>query len=201
VILAITKESKEMDRRETARRFVDFLRAGNAPWRHPYHRLPEFEPLFGKFFRGEPQSVAEADYAVVDAITGAVGVKVRHHWNCRRPRYWRDQDRIVMPLKSYFQDEAHYQATRLHEVFHAVENRVGWAGPGHIGELIAEAGTAMLLSQLLLPHDSDDKNINKWLPWWAMEITFDPAYLFDAIAHAERATNYLLGLQRRKEAA
>lgn len=192
-----------MDRHETARRFVNALRAGNAPWRYPHNRLPEFEPLFGKFFRGEPQSVAEADYAVVDAITGAVGVKVRHHWNCRRPRYWRDQDRIVLPPKPYFQDEAHYQATRLHELFHAAEQpqRAGRAGPGHQAELVAEAGTGMIVGCLRLPHDSDNTNVNKWLAWWTMEMTFDPAYLFDALTIAERATNYLLDLRRVKEAA
>ena len=192
-----------MDRHETARRFVNALRAGNAPWRYPHNRLPEFEPLFGKFFRGEPQSVAEADYAVVDAITGAVGVKLRHHWNCRRPRYWRDQDRIVLPPKPYFQDEAHYQATRLHELFHAAEQpqRAGPAGPGHQAELVAEAGTGMIVSRLLLPFDGDDTNLNKYLAWWTMEMTLDPAYLFDALAKAEQATNYLLGLLNRKVAA
>ena len=192
-----------MDQRETARHFVDSLRACNAPWRYPFNRLPEFEPLFGKFFQGEPQSVAEADYAVVDDITGAVGVRLKHHWNCRLPRYWRDQDRIVLPLKTYFQDEAHYQATRLHELFHAAEqpHRAGPAGPGHQAELAAEAGTGMLVSCLRLPHDSDNTNVNKWLAWWAMEITFDPAYLFDALTIAERATNYLLDLRRVKEPA
>ena len=190
-----------MDRREIARRFVNSLRAGDAPWRHPHHRLPEFEPFFGKFFTGEPWSVAEADYGEVDAVVGAVGVKVRHHWNCCKPRYFREQDRIVMPLKAYFQDEAHYQATRLHEFFHAAEHRTGWAGPDHLGELIAEVGTGLLLSHFRLPHDTDNKNIDKWLPWWAMEISFDPAYLFDAIAQAERSVNYLLGLREAKEAA
>jgi len=192
-----------MERREAARRFVDFLRGGSAPWRYPHNRLPEFEPFFGKFFRGEQQSVGEADYAVVDAIIKVVGVRVRHHWNCGKPRYLRGQDRIVLPLKSYFQDEAHYQATRLHEILHAAEqpHRANWTGPCHQGEFIAEAGTAMLLSHLLLPHDADNKNVEKWLPWWAMEIAIDPAYLFDAIAQAERSVNYLLGLRRLKEAA
>lgn len=157
--------------------------------------------LSAKFFRGEPQSVAEADYTPVDAIIEAVGVRVRHHWNCRKPRYLREQDRIVLPLKLYFQNEAHYQTTRLHEVFHAVENRTSWTGPGHQGELIAEAGTGMLLTHLQLPHDSDDTNSNKYLAWWAMEISFDPAYLFDAIAQAERSVNYLLGLRRLTEVA
>ncbi len=188
---------------ETARRFVDSLRAGNAPWRYPHNRLPEFEPFFGKFFGGEPQSVGEADYAELDAVIEAVGVKIRHHWNCGKPRYLRDQDRIVMPLKSYFQDEAHYQATRLHEVFHALErpDRANWSGPAHQAELVAEAGTAMLLSQLRLPHDADDKNVQKWLPWWAMEITWDHGYLYESLAQAEKFANYLLGLRRLKEAA
>lgn len=178
---------------EMARCFIEWLRAGNA--------LPAFEPLFGKFFGGEPQSVAEAGYAPVDGIIEAVGVKVRHHWNCGKPRYLRDQDRIVLPLKSYFQDESHYQTTRLHEGFHAVESRVGWIGPGHQGELIAEAGTGMLLSHLRLPHDADEKNVQKWLPWWAMEISFDPTYLFDAIAQAERSVKYLLDLGQQREVA
>jgi len=192
-----------MDRRETARRFVNALRAGDAPWRYPHNRLPEFEPLFGKFFRGEPQSGGEADYAVVDDITGAVGVRLKHHWNCRRPRYYRDADRIVLPPKSFFQDEAHYRATLLHEFFHAAEQpqRAGSAGPGHQAELVAEAGTGMIVSHLRLPHDSDNTNVNKWLAWWTMEMNSDPAYLFNALAKAERAANYLLDLRRKNVAA
>jgi antirestriction protein ArdC len=189
-----------MDRKGIAKQFIYALRDGKAPWRYPHNRLPAFEPVFGPFFRGEPRSVAEADYAEVEAMTGAVGVRLKHHWNCRKPRYFRDEDRIVLPPKSYFQDEAHYQATRLHEVFHAVEHRMGWTGPAHAAELVAEAATGMILSELRLPHDADNSNVNKWVAWWTMEITWDTEYLFTALGQAERAVNYLLNL-RQKEAA
>lgn len=192
-----------MNRREIARSFVFALREGKAPWRFPHNRLPHFAPYFDRFFTGEPRSMADSNYSAVDSIIEGVGVKVGHHWNCRRPRYWRDQDRIILPPKMYFQDEAHYQATRLHEICHAIErsDRANWSGPAHQAELVAETSTSMVLSGLQLACDTDNTNQNKWLPWWTMEITWDHGYLFESLAQAEKSASYLLDLHRRQEAA
>ena len=189
--------------RELAAAVVEALQEGIAPWRHPFNVLPELAPTFGKFFTGEPVAEKEANYAEIDGIIKATGAKVKHHWNCRKPRYHRLQDRIVIPLQSYFQTVAHYRGTLIHEILHHVEqpHRVGWIGSDHQAELVAEIGTAFIESYLRLPHDQEIANIQKWLPWWTREITSNCAYLFDAVAQAERAVMYLLDLRRRRKAA
>ena len=190
-----------MNHRDLAAAVVEALQEGIAPWRHPFNVMSELAPTFGKFFTGAPLAQAEADYGEVEAIIKVTGVKVKHHWNCRKPRYHRLQDRIVMPLQSYFQTVAHYRGTLIHELLHHVEHRVGWIGSSHQGELVAEIGTAFIESHLRLPPDGEMANINKYLPWWTMEITFDSTYLFDAVTQAERAVRYLLDLGQQREAA
>jgi len=193
-----------MDRHETARRFVNALRAGNAPWRYPHNRLPEFEPLFGTFFVGEPVSDADADYTELDAILAATGAKFTCHWRVPKPRCERPpQDRILMPPRSWFVSDRTYHASRIHECLHYLEQpfRVGWIGSDHQAEMVAEIGTAFLESHLRLPHDQDDFNIRKWQHAWVSGINASPGYLFDAVAQAERSVNYLLDLRRFKEAA
>lgn len=192
-----------MDDKKLAERFVASLRAGNPPWRFPHNLAPDFEPLFGRFYGGEPRSVANADFSVVDEIIGAVGVKVRHHWNCRRPQFNRGRDSIVLPIKADFQDERQYQTTRLHEVFHALEqsHRLNLELRGHQAELVAEAGAGMLMSFLRLPHDTDNTHVLRWVAWWALEIAIDPDYLYESLAMAEEGVEYILNLLRRRAAA
>jgi antirestriction protein ArdC len=191
------------DQRQLADLVLDSLRAGIVPWRYPHNRQPEFAPLFGTFFTGEPLTEAEVDYVELDAIIKATGAKIIHNGRSRKPRFHRLRDKIVLPLRSYFQNEAHYRATLIHEVLHYLEqpSRLGWIGSNHQSELVCEAGTGLLESCLRLPHDDDDTNIKKHLPKWAEGIEADPNYLFRAVAVAEFSVRYLLDLRRLKAAA
>jgi len=181
---------------------VKALTEGIVPWRFPVNVMPEFKELFGKFFVGEP--VTDANYAELDAVLAATGAKISEHWRVPKPRCERPpQDRILMPPRSWFLSPSTFHASRIHEVLHFLEqpHRVGWIGSDHQAELVCEVGTAFLESHLGLSHDQDNFNIRKWLPAWTNGINTCPAYLFDAVAQAERSVNYLLGLRRKKEAA
>jgi len=193
-----------MNDREIAEFVVEALQEGIVPWRYPFNVTPEFKPLFGRFFIGEPKAEADADYTELDAILAATGAKITCHWAVPKPRCERPpQDRILMPPRSWFVSDKTYHASRIHEVLHFLEQpwRVGWIGTDHQAEMVAEVGTAFLESHNRLPNDQDNLNIIKWLPAWANGIDASPAYLFNAVAQAERAVNYLLDLHRRKEAA
>lgn len=191
------------DQRRLADLTLASLRAGTVPWRFPHNQQPEFKPLFGRFFTGEPLTEAEVDYAELDAIIKATGAKIIHNGQSRKPRFHRLKDKIVLPLRSVFQNEAHYQASRIHEVLHYLEQpgRVGWIGSDHQSEMVCEAGTGMLESLLRLPHDQDDTNIRKHLAKWIEGIEADPNYLIRAAAVAEFSVRYLLDLRSRKAAA
>lgn len=191
-----------MDRQQLAGAVLDALHEGIVPWRFPNNVLPELKPLFGQFFTGEPQD--KADYSDLDAILTATGARIVHHHRVVKPRCERPpHERILLPPRSRFLNERTYHATRIHEALHFLEQpqRVGWVGSDHQAELVAEIGTSFLESFLKLVPDQDDKNCMKWLPKWAEGIKANPSYLFDAVAQAERAVNYLLNLRRHKEAA
>ena len=122
-----------MTDRELADAVLEGLYERIVPWRYPINVMPEFKPIFGRLFTGEPLNKAEANYAELDAIIKATGAKIIHNGQSRKPRFHRLRDKIVLPLRSFFQDEAHYQATRIHEVLHHLEqpNRLGWIGSDH----------------------------------------------------------------------
>jgi antirestriction protein ArdC len=191
------------EQRELADRVLESLQAGTVPWRFPHNRLPEFAPLFGKFFTGEPLTEAEVSYDELDEIIKATNAKIIHNGRSRKPRFHRLTDKIVMPVRSVFQNEAHYRASLIHELLHHLEQpeRLGWIGSDHQSELVCEVGTAFLESSLRLGHDQDNTNLIKWLPKFAEGIEADPNYLFRAVAVAEFSVNYLLDLRRKKEAA
>jgi len=191
------------EQRELADLTLASLRAGNVPWRFPHNRLPEFTPLFGQFFRDEPLTEAEVSYDELDEIIKATNAKIVHNGQSRKPRFHRLKDKIVMPVRSVFQNEAHYRASLIHELCHWLEmpGRVGWIGSDHQSELVCEAGTGMLESVLRLPHDQDDTNIRKHYPKWAEGIEADANYLIRAAAVAEFSVRYLLDLRSKKLAA
>ena len=197
-----SSKARRKERRDLADLVLETLQAGIVPWRYPVNVMPEFKLTFGTFFTGEP--LAEADYGELDAIIKATGARITHHWRCPKPRCDRPPlDRILLPPRSRFCDEQQYQASRIHEVLHFLEqpHRVGWVGSSHQAELVAECGTGFLESHLRLPHDQDNTNVVKWLPKWAEGIEADPAYLFDAVAQAEGAVRYLIDLRDKKETA
>jgi antirestriction protein ArdC len=192
------------DQRKLADLVLASLRAGAVPWRYSNNVMPEFAPLFGKFFTGEPQTEAKVSYNELDEIIASTGARITHHWRCRKPRCDRPPlDRILLPPRSRFIDDRQYHASRIHEVIHFLEApwRVGWIGSGHQAELVAECGTGFLESCLRLPHDTDNTNINKWLPKWVEGIVADPNYLVRAVGVAEFSVRYLLDLRRTKTAA
>jgi antirestriction protein ArdC len=192
-----------MEQQQLAELVQESLRSGVVPWQHPVNAFPEFRGMFGTFISGEPRSEAEADYGELDEIIRATGVKIVHHHRVMKPRCERPpKERILLPPRSRFLCEAQYRATVIHEALHHLETHgVGWIGSDHQAELVAEVGTGFALSHLRLPPDREMANIEKWLPAWTKGIRANPAYLFNAVAQAEKAVRYLLDLRRRKAAA
>jgi putative DNA primase/helicase len=143
---------------------------------------------------------ATATYNEAEAVVKATGAKILHHRSCQMPRYDRPpKDRILLPSKARFMDEAQYLATKLHELVHWAECRTGWCGPSHQGELVAEIATGYLETELGLPHDTDLTNHDKWKATWVREIEENPKYLFDAAAHAARSVDYIIRFSRRQD--
>lgn len=138
------------------------------------------------------------DYSKAKSILDATNIKIEHNNNVSTPIYeYPPVNRILLPDKDKFVNEAQYWATSFHEMFHWSEYRLGWAGPDHQRELVAEIATGYLESELGLPHDTDLTNHEKWLKKWIEEIEKNPKYLLESAAQAARALDYVLTLQSK----
>jgi len=138
------------------------------------------------------------DYSSIDSLIAATDAIINHEESCTLPHYHRHSDEILLPLRSHFLNDRQYFATKIHELFHWAESRLGWTGSVDQGEFIAEIGTGYLEAEFDLPHDSDMSNCRKWLPDWICGIKQNPKYLFDAAAQAARTIEYFFGLQSQK---
>jgi len=113
-------------------------------------------------------------------------------------------DRIRMPLFETFRDRESYYATLAHEVTHWTRHpsrldrdfgRKRWGDEGYaMEELVAELGAAFLSVDLdLTPEPRADHAA--YLDHWLKVMKADKRAIFSAAAHAQRAADYLNGLQ------
>jgi antirestriction protein ArdC len=141
-----------------------------------------------------------------DQFLTATGATIRHGGNSAF--YAPGRDLVQMPPFEAFRDKESYYATALHELTH-------WSGAKHrldrsfdakrFGdhgyareELVAELGAAFLCADLgITPEIRDDHAA--YLGHWLNVLKEDKRAIFSAAAHAQRAADFLHGLQPRSE--
>ena len=119
-------------------------------------------------------------------------------------------DRIQMPPFESFRDAESYYATLAHETTHWTRHpsrldrdfgRKRWGDEGYAAEeLVAELGSAFLAADLgleLEPREDHTAYIESWLK----VLQQDKRAIFTAAAHAQRAVDFLHGLQQPLAAA
>lgn len=121
--------------------------------------------------------------------------------------YTLDQDRIQMPVFEAFRDAQSYYATLAHEVCHwtrhstRLDRDMGRKRFGDEGyareELVAELGAAFLCADLGLELE-DRADHTAYIGSWLEVLRNDKRAIFTAAAHAQRAADYLHGLQKEK---
>nr|WP_064251301.1 zincin-like metallopeptidase domain-containing protein [Rhizobium leguminosarum]OAP88124.1 antirestriction protein ArdC [Rhizobium leguminosarum] len=157
-----------------------------------YYRRPEivFDP------------VARIEKA--DRFFRSTGAVIRHGGN--HAFYAPGPDVIQMPPFETFKDGASYYATLSHEATHwtAAENRVGRDLSRYAKdrserareELIAELGSCFLCADLgIAPELEPRPDHASYLQSWLKVLADDKRAIFQAAAHAQRATAFLHGLQ------
>lgn len=137
-----------------------------------------------------------------DAFMKGTGVTIQHGGNSAY--YSPGSDIVQMPPFEAFKDKEGYYATALHELTHATRHekrlhrdfgRQRFGDKGYAREeLVAELGAAFLCADLgITPETREDHAA--YLGHWLGVLKEDKRAIFSAAAHAQRAADYLHGLQ------
>jgi antirestriction protein ArdC len=143
-----------------------------------------------------------------DAFMKGTGATIYHGGNSAF--YAPSRDVVQLPPFEAFKDKESYYATALHELTHWTKakgrlerdfsaKRFGDTGYAR-EELVAELGAAFLCADLgITPEVRDDHAA--YLGHWLSVLKEDKRAIFSAAAHAQRAADYLKGLQPNAQAA
>jgi antirestriction protein ArdC len=163
----------------------------------------QFEDLPAKFYSqpAEPLPLSER-LAGADVFVAATKAELSHGGNtaCYAP----GPDRIQLPLFEVFRDAESYYATLLHELTHWTKHtkrldrdfgRKHFGDPAYAREeLVAELGAAFLCADLGITVEPRADHA-AYLGHWLELLKDDKRAIFQAAAHAQKACDYLRGLQ------
>ena len=136
-----------------------------------------------------------------DRFFAATGADIRHGGT--RAYYAEGPDYVQMPPFETFRDAESYAATLAHEsptgpstrsALRAISAACAGAMKAMPEELVAELGAAFLCADLgITPEVRDDHAA--YIASWLTVLKNDKRLIFTAAAHAQRAVDYLHGLQ------
>jgi antirestriction protein ArdC len=178
-------------------RQIPFLKA------YTVFNVDQVEGLPPHFYAvAEPKLDAAQRIDHADRFFAATGAEVRHGGN--QAYYAMQPDYVQMPPFESFEDQESYYATLAHECTHWTRHparldrdlgRKRWGDDGYAREeLVAELGAAFLCADLgleLTPRPDHASYIGSWLK----VLKDDRRFIFTAAAHAQRACDFLQGLQ------
>ncbi|MCZ2340460.1 MAG: ssDNA-binding domain-containing protein [Bacteroidales bacterium] len=141
-----------------------------------------------------------------DRFFGQTGADIRHGGS--EAMYSPSRDFVQMPHFVTFSDAESYYATLAHEMTHwtrhpsRLDRSFGHEKYGDTGyareELVAEIGAAFLCCDLgITPEPREDHAA--YLGHWLQVLKEDKRAIFRAVAHAQRAVDFLHGLQSAEE--
>lgn len=149
------------------------------------------------------QRIAQAERFVT-----ATGAEVRH--GGAMAFYQPDRDMVQMPAFEAFRSPEDYYSTLLHELTHWTRHktrldrnfgRQRWGDKGYAAEeLVAELGAAFLCPDLQIT-PTIRKDHTAYIGNWLQVLRNDKRAIFTAASYAQRAADYLNGLQKQQEDA
>jgi antirestriction protein ArdC len=198
-----TSKTETNDKGEEVERAFAFMKA------YTVFNVEQIEGLPSSFY--EPPAPRDEGHtlemiAEAESFFAATGATFRHGGN--RAFYTTAGDFIQLPPVQAFRDAESYTATKAHELVHWTghENRMARPFGKRFGdkayafeELVAELGSAFLCAELgVTPEPREDHAA--YLASWLKVLKEDKRAIFSAAAHAQRAADFLQGLQRGSEA-
>ena len=167
----------------------------------PDRYRPRPAPLPDAGELGAPGAPAIEPHAVAEAFFAGTGADFRHGGG--QAFYAPARDLIQLPPVAAFRDAEAYAATKAHELVHWTghPSRNARAFGKRFGdhayafeELVAELGAAFLCAHLgVTPEIREDHAA--YLSHWLQVLQQDKRAIFTAATHAQRAVDYLQGLQ------
>ena len=141
---------------------------------------------------------------IADRFFAATRADIRHGGT--RAFYAQTPDYVQMPPFETFRDAESYAATLAHELTHWTKHdsrlardmgRKAWGDEGYAREeLVAELGSAFLCADLgITPEVREDHAA--YIATWLKVLKDDKRFVFSAASQAQRAVDFLHGLQPR----
>jgi antirestriction protein ArdC len=198
----IIRAETDADTGEESERAIPFMKG------YSVFNVEQIDGLPERFYaKAEPRGETVQRIERVESFFAATGAEVRHGGN--RAYYSISTDHVQMPPIEAFRDAESYYATRAHETTHWTRHksrldrdfgRKRYGDEGYaIEELVAELGSAFLSADLdLTPEVRDDHAA--YIGSWIKVLKDDKRAIFSAASHAQRAADFLNGLQQSASA-
>jgi antirestriction protein ArdC len=194
----IIRTEPDSETGESAERAIPFMKGYTVFNVEQIDGLPEH--YYGK---PAPRSETVRRIERAESFFAATGAKVVYGGS--RACYVPSTDNVHMPCIDFFRDSESYYATLAHEVTHWTRHpsrldrdfgRKRFGDEGYAQEeLVAELGSAFLSADLeLTPELREDHAA--YLASWIKVLKDDKRAIFTAASHAQRAADFLHGLQK-----
>ncbi|MGA7806064.1 ArdC family protein [Bradyrhizobium sp.] len=154
-------------------------------------------------YYGKPQAQPEPVQRIerAESFLDATGANIVHGGS--RACYVISTDKIHMPYIDFFRDAESYYAVRVHETVHWTRHesrlnrdfgRKRFGDEGYaMEELVAELGSAFLCADLALTPEVREDHAS-YIASWIKVLKNDRRAIFTAASHAQRAADFLHGL-------
>lgn len=176
-----------------------------------YYTVFNSEQIEGIAFKGmeRPQRhhnpIEEAE-KIADAYFKRDGAPALQYTDETRAYYSPLADYVNMPKREYFHTSEEIYSTLFHEMTHSTGHKSrlkrfeetakihGNSGSYSKEELVAEIGSAFLLSEAGIDSQKVTQNQKAYIQSWAKALENDPKMIVQASGKAQKAVNHILGL-------
>jgi antirestriction protein ArdC len=199
----IIRTETDAETGEEAERAIPFLKA------YTVFNCEQIDGLPAHYYaKPEPRTETVQRIERAESFLAATGATVRHGGN--RAFYSPTSDHVQMPPIEAFRDAEYYYGVRCHETVHWSRHpsrlnrdfgRKRFGDEGYaMEELTAELGSAFLCADLELTPEVRADHV-AYCGSWIKVLKDDKRAIFTAASHAQRAADFLHGLQKPQAAA